>query len=68
MMVIIIFLIKMMMMRAEQVSVLERMDEGLKVLECLLPAYFKVLNPLSIIIISIIVIIIVIVFCLPSSR
>ena len=56
MMVIIIFLIKMMMMRAEQVSVLERMDEGLKVLECLLPAYFKV----DIVIVIIIIVITII--------
>ena len=41
-----------------QVSVLERMDEGLKVLECLLPVYFKVQ----------IIVIIIIVSCLPTFR
>ena len=54
-------------------SVLERMDEGLKVLECLLPAYFKVdiivvIIMIIIIITIVIIIIFVLVFCLPSSR
>ena len=40
----VIMIMMIMKLTAEQVSVLERMDEGLKVLECLLPAYFKVDN------------------------
>ena len=48
-------------------SVLERMDEGLKVLECLLPAYFKVEIIVIIMNIAIIVLIIVIVWNIINS-
>ena len=66
-----------MMFTTVQVSVLERMDEGLKVLECLLPAYFKVdlvivITIIIVIIIRIVIIIVIIiifiVFRLPTSR
>ena len=69
-----------MMFTTVQVSVLERMDEGLKVLECLLPAYFRVdlvtiiiviiisIVIIVVIVIIIVIIIIVIVFRLPTSR
>ena len=65
--IILVMIMMMMLINMKQVSVLERMDEGLKVLECLLPAYFKVNIVINIIIVivdlqSMIVIIIVIVF------
>ena len=51
-----------------QVSVLERMDDGLKVLECILPAYFKVQIVIIMIIMVIIVIITISTICYLLQR